>query len=108
MGRRYMMYSQIVIYRKPNGDILYRAIGFDEQRQIGDKNSYGWTVVGIQKIKEGRCYPIEEYNSLLQRKEKWGRLTKGLKFFIGKIDPVETTKWIFIGYIMLQLCQIAK
>ena len=99
------MYSQIVIYQKPNGGLLYRAVGFNEQRKIGDRNSYGWTIVGIQKIKNGKCYPLAQYNSLLLRKEKWGRIAKIIGRFLGKFDPIEVIKWIFIGYIVIQICQ---
>lgn len=99
------MYSQIVIYKKPNGQILYRATTSIERREIGQKNNYGWEIVGIQKIKNGKCYSLNEYNTLLQQKQKWSRATRRITRTIEKLDPAEIMKWGFIAFLFLKLCQ---
>lgn len=99
------MYNNIIIYKKPNGELIYRAIEFIETKQIGDTNRYGWIIVGIQKIKDGKCYSIDDYNALLLHRKKWSRVVDIIKRIYNKIDLAEVMKWTFIGYVMLQLCK---
>lgn len=99
------MYSHIIIWKKPNGELLYRATQYDSRREIGDVNNYGWSIVGIQKIQKGKCYSLKDYNALLLRRKKWSGLTTNIQNIFDKVDPIEILKWAFIGYVMLNLCQ---
>ena len=99
------MYNNIVIYEKPNGKIIYRATKYDERKEVGDTNSYGWKVVGVQKIRNGICYSEKEYNTLLQHRKIRKNIGKFIINIVSDFDAMEAAKWLFIGYIVLKLCQ---
>ena len=84
---------------------MYRAVNHLGLREIGDKNNYGWKVVGIQKMYRGNGLSEKDYTALLRKRFILKRVGTLLIEFLRKIDPVQLFKWGFIGYAVMKLCK---
>lgn len=74
-----MNYGYMIIYKKPNGKLIYRGISNYTAYRVGDKNSYGWEVMDIKRLYKGKTYSIDEYNDLLSRKFKVNDIIRTFK-----------------------------
>ena len=91
-----MNYRYMVIYKKYNGDLLYRANKNIPHYKIGQKTSMGWEVVDIKKMYKGKTYSINEFDNMLSRRF-------GYKVLINKITNIDYTtlfKLILIGVVL--------
>lgn len=80
----------MIIYKKNNNNIIYRACKCKPTYNKGDKTSMGWVVVDIQRLYNGKAYSSSDYDSLLSRRFK-------LRSVIAYVD---TFKWLkYIIYI---------
>ena len=64
-----MNYGYMIIYQKGNGDLLYRAMKHKPQYSKGSTTQYGWKVVDIQRLYNGKTYSYNDYNTLLIRRK---------------------------------------
>ena len=65
-----MNYGYMLIYKKQDGTLLYRAVKNRPMHNKGDKTSMGWYVVDIQRLYDGKCYSTCDFDMLLKRKHK--------------------------------------
>lgn len=65
-----MNYGYMIIYQKGNGDLLYRAMKHKPQYSKGSTTQYGWKVVDIQRLYNGKTYSYNDYDTLLNRRKK--------------------------------------
>lgn len=89
-------YNYMVIYKKYNGELLYRANKNIPQYKIGQKTSMGWEVVDIKKMYKGKTYSISEFDNMLSRKYSY-------KLIINKIAHIDYTtlfKLLLIGVVL--------
>ena len=64
----FMNYGYMVIYQKNNNDLIYRANKTRPAYNIGDKTSMGWKVIDIQRLHNGKCYSMNEFDKKLSVK----------------------------------------
>lgn len=91
-----MNYRYMVIYKKYNGDLLYRANKNYPHYKIGQKTSMGWEVVDIKRMYKGNTYSINEFDNMLTRKYSY----KVLINKIAHIDYATLFKLILIGVVL--------
>lgn len=91
-----MNYRYMVIYKKYNGDLLYRANKNKPNYKIGQKTSMGWEVVDIQRMYKGNTYSINEFDNMLSRRYSY----KILLNKIAHIDYATLLKLILIGVVL--------
>lgn len=65
-----MNYGYMIIYQKGNGELLYRAMKHKPQYSKGSTTQYGWKVVDIQRLYNGKTYSYNDYDTLLNRRKK--------------------------------------
>lgn len=75
------MYKYMVIYRKTNGDIIYRARSTKPEYEVGQQTSMGWEVLDIRRLHKGRTLSNEEYDELCNRRIT---LLDKIKGYLGK------------------------
>lgn len=76
-----MNYGYMVIYQKNNNDLIYRANKTRPAYNIGDKTSMGWKVLDIQRLHNGKCYSMNEFDKKLSVKHP-----HYLLYFINSLD----------------------
>ena len=62
--------NYMIIYKKPNGNLVYRPLRLRPSYKIGDKNSYNWTIIDILKLYKGKCYSKQDYDMKISRQRK--------------------------------------
>lgn len=80
-----MNYGYMVIYKKNNNDLIYRANKTRPNYNKGEITSMGWKVVDIQRLYNGKCYSMSVFDSKLEKKNK----THTLLYFINSIDIIK-------------------
>lgn len=91
-----MNYRYMVIYKKYNGDLLYRTNKNKPNYKIGQKTSMGWEVVDIKRMYKGNTYSINEFDNMLTRKYSYRVLINK----IAHIDYATLFKLILIGVVL--------
>lgn len=74
-----MNYGYMIVYKKPNGKLIYRGLATYNTHRIGDINCYGWEVMDIKRLYKGKTYSIDEYNNLLSRKFRVNDIIRTIK-----------------------------
>lgn len=91
------MYNYLVLYRKNNGDVIYRARRTKPHYKIGDKTSMGWKVLDIKLFHKGRAISDSEYNEVLERKANIYAMTH----FLNRVDMINLLKYILLSVAIL-------
>lgn len=91
-----MDYNYLVIYKKYNGELLYRSLTTQPHYRKGDKTSMGWTVMDIQKLYKGKAYSITEFDNKLHKKQNIHQFITSL----GRIDYATLLKILIIGVVV--------
>lgn len=65
-----MNYGYMVVYKKNNGNLLYRAVKNKPGYNKGEYTSMGWYVLDIQRLYNGKCYSTFDFNMKLEHKHK--------------------------------------
>lgn len=100
-----MNYGYMVIYKKDDGKLLYRARKTKPEYNKSDKTSMGWTIVDIQRLYNGKCYSYNDFDILLARKHK---LYYTITLF-NNLYLKYTLKYIIeIGIILYFIVKLAK
>lgn len=86
------MYRYIVIYRKCNGDIIYRARISQPQYTTGQYTSMGWQVLDIKRLHKGRSLSYDEYDNILNKK----RTISNILARINTITLTDTLKIVLL------------
>lgn len=89
-----MDYGYMIIYRKPNGEVIYRANSNYNACRVGDTNRFGWEVIDIRRLYKGKTYSAEDYNNLLSRKMK-------IQNLIRTISNIDIKKLIEVIMLLL-------
>lgn len=89
-----MDYGYLIVYKKPNGKIIYRGSSSYNTARVGDYNHFGWEVIDIKRLYKGKTYSSEEYNNLLSRKRKFND-------FVSVITNINIKKLIEIFVLLL-------
>lgn len=76
------MYGYLVIYEKSNHDLIYKILNHKPQYSINEKNQFGWKVVDIQILNNGKVISYEEFRNI-KRKNK---AIADILFNLKKID----------------------
>ena len=97
----YSTYEFISIYKKPDGELTYRATEHKPETAVGHCNSYGWKLLSIQKINEGKVISMDEYDALLRSRRKKEEWFRKIKWTIQKIDFAKLAEW-FMLFIFAQ------
>ena len=90
------MYRYIVVYRKSNGDIIYRARTSNPQYTIGQYTSMGWQVLDIKRLHKGRSLSYEEYDVLLNKK-------RTISNTLAKINTITITDTLKIVLLIMAI-----
>ena len=93
-----MDYNYLIIYKKYNGDLLYRSVKGYPHYQKGQTTSMGWQVIDIQKLYKGKIYSIDEFDNKLSKKFKFSIIN-----IISKIDYATLLKLLLIGVVLYSL-----
>lgn len=91
-----MDYNYLVIYKKYNGELLYRSLTTQPHYRKGDKTSMGWTVMDIQKLYKGKAYSISEFDNKLSKRATLSSIIKT----ITRIDYATLLKLLIIGVVV--------
>ena len=91
-----MNYGYMVIYKKYDGTLLYRANKNYPHYKKGDTTSMGWKVVDIQRLYNGKAYSMNEFDDLLKRKVK----IKSALTIVNRLDYTTLFKLILIGVVL--------
>lgn len=86
------MYRYIVVYRKSNGDIIYRARTSKPQYSTGQYTPMGWQVLDIKRLHKGRSLSYDEYDNLLNKK----RTISSTLAKINTISLIDTFKIVLL------------
>lgn len=62
--------NYLMIYKKRNGNIIYRTSKTKPTYEKGNITSMGWEVLDIQRIAKGRIMSCSEYDTLLYKRYK--------------------------------------
>jgi len=87
------MYRYLVLYRKNNGEIIYRARTTIPQHKTGEVTSMGWTVVDIRRLHKGRTYSNDEFDMILNRRATVTQVMQK----ITNLYLIDIFKFILIG-----------
>ena len=60
----------MVVYKKQNGNIIYRACRTKPKYNKGESTSMGWNVLDILHLYNGKALSYIDYDALLQRRLK--------------------------------------
>lgn len=71
-----MNYKYMVVYKKQDGNIIYRACRTKPKYNKGESTSMGWYVLDILHLYNGKALSYIEYDALLQRRLKIRNITK--------------------------------
>lgn len=88
-----MDYNYLIIYKKYNGDLLYRSVKGHPHYHKGQTTSMGWEVIDIQKMFNGKIYPISEFDNKMRKRFKARKLLSG-------IDYTTLLKWLVVGVVL--------
>lgn len=91
------MYNYLVLYRKNNGEIIYRARRTRPDYKIGELTSMGWKVLDIKLFHKGRALSNSEYNEILERRTNIYAMTH----FLNRVDMINLLKYILLGVAIL-------
>lgn len=58
----------LIIYKKRNGDILYRIRHSEPHTAIGKTTSMGWVVMDIKRMNNGKLYSTYDYSCLIEKR----------------------------------------
>lgn len=71
-----MNYKYMIVYKKQDGNIIYRACRTKPKYNKGESTSMGWYVLDILHLYNGKALSYIEYDALLQRRLKIRDITK--------------------------------
>lgn len=91
-----MDYNYMIIYKKYNGDLLYRSVQGMPRYKKGERTSMGWTVMDIQKMYKGKLYSISEFDNKLSKRTTLSSFIKT----ITRIDYATLLKLLIIGVVL--------
>lgn len=57
-----------VVWKKQNGDIITRTVGYGNYR-VGDTNSYNWIIIDIKYLYGKKFYSYDDYKKKTRRHE---------------------------------------
>lgn len=91
-----MNYGYLIIYKKNNGNLLYRSVKNHPQYHKGDITSMGWTVIDIQRLYNGKIFSTDKFDNMLVRKDK----IHNILTIVGRIDYTTLLKLFLIGVVL--------
>ncbi len=71
-----MNYKYMIVYKKQDGNIIYRACRTKPKYNKGESTSMGWYVLDILHLYNGKALSYIDYDALLQRRLKIRNITK--------------------------------
>lgn len=95
-----MNYGYLIIYKKNNGNLLYRSVKNYPQYHKGDITSMGWTVIDIQRLYNGKIYSVNQFDNMLVRRDK----IHNILTLVGRIDYATLLKLMLIGVVLYIIC----
>jgi len=69
-------YKYMIVYKKQDGNIIYRACRTKPKYNKGESTSMGWYVLDILHLYNGKALSYIDYDALLQRRLKIRNITK--------------------------------
>jgi len=66
----------MIVYKKQDGNIIYRACRTKPKYNKGESTSMGWYVLDILHLYNGKALSYIDYDALLQRRLKIRNITK--------------------------------
>lgn len=69
---------ELITYQKRNGETIERKRATGIRYKVGEYTSMGWKVLDIKYGLNGKYYPLEIYNDLVER--NWIRSKKRVQF----------------------------
>lgn len=91
-----MNYGYMIIYKKSNNRIIYRATKTKPPYSKYEKTSMGWIVMDILRLYNGKTYSISDFDTLLARKHKW----HDIFIQLDKTNLIDTLKLILLIVIL--------
>lgn len=71
-----MNYKYMIVYKKQDGNIIYRACRIKPKYNKGESTSMGWYVLDILHLYNSKALSYIDYDALLQRRLKIRDITK--------------------------------
>lgn len=94
-----MNYGYLIVYKKDNGNIFYRAVKTKPGYSKGEYTSMGWYVLDIQRLYNGKCYSTFDFNVKLERKHK----AHDILVLINKTTLFDALKLVMLFMIILYI-----
>lgn len=94
-----MNYKYMIVYKKQDGNIIYRACRTKPKYNKGESTSMGWYVVDILHLYNGKALSYIDYDALLQRRLK-------IRDFAKYIDISLIEKVFYVILLMIILHQL--
>jgi len=57
--------NYMIVYKKHNGEMIYRYNKTMPHYHKGDKTSMGWIVIDIQRLHKGKILTIDKYSAVI-------------------------------------------
>ena len=86
----------MIVYKKQDGNIIYRACRTKPKYSKGESTSMGWYVVDILHLYNGKALSYIDYDALLQRRLKIRDITKYID-----ISLIEKVFYVILLMIIL-------
>lgn len=91
-----MNYKYMIVYKKQDGNIIYRACRTKPKYNKGESTSMGWYVLDILHLYNGKALSYIDYDALLQRRLKIRDITKYIN-----ISLIEKVFYLILLMIIL-------
>ena len=92
-----MDYNYLIIYKKYNGDLIYRYNKIKPNYKKGDTTSMGWKVVDIQYMHKGKIMNYNRYSAVINFEYQIRRVFS----ILDKIDVFKLILLILALYILI-------